>query len=66
MVDDPIVVEVRRIREELARKYDFDVAAIFGDLRERQKAVGNRLVRLGAGRVAEKSAASYARKNVRR
>ena len=29
MVDDPIVVEVRRIREELARKYDFDVAAIF-------------------------------------
>jgi hypothetical protein len=45
MLDDPIVAEVRRIREELARQCNFDVAAIFANLRERQKTVGSRLVR---------------------
>ena len=42
---DPIVSEVRRIREQLARKFSFDLHAIFADLRERQISVGSRLVR---------------------
>ncbi len=45
MWEDPIVSEVRAVREELARKFDFDLGAIFADLRKRQSALGSRLVR---------------------
>jgi hypothetical protein len=44
MWDDPIVAEVHRIREQLAAKFDFDLKAIFADLRNRQSALGARLV----------------------
>ena len=44
MIDDPIVNEVRDIRDKLARQFDYDTKAIFADLRERQKALGDRLV----------------------
>jgi hypothetical protein len=37
MFDDPIVDEVRRVRDELARKFNYDVHAIFEDLRKRQE-----------------------------
>ena len=43
---DPIVEEVHRIRDELAAALNYDIKAIFADLRERQKTVGNRLVPL--------------------
>ena len=36
MFDDPIVAEVRRIRDELARQFNYDVHAIFEDWRKRQ------------------------------
>jgi hypothetical protein len=36
MWEDPIVLEIRRIREELAAQFDFDVGAIFEDMRKRQ------------------------------
>ena len=36
MFDDPIVAEVRRVRDELARKFNYDVHAMFEDLRKRQ------------------------------
>jgi len=45
MKEDPIVSEVRRIREELANKFNFDVGAIFEDLRKRQTQFGSRLIR---------------------
>ena len=45
MWEDPIVAEVHRTREELAAAFDFDVKAIFADLRKRQTALGARLVR---------------------
>ena len=45
MWEDPIVAEVRAIREELAAKFDFDVKAIFADLRQRQGSSGGRLIR---------------------
>jgi hypothetical protein len=51
--EDPIVAEVRRIREDLSAKFNFDVSAIFADIRARQGSVGDRLVRLGRGRKAE-------------
>jgi len=36
MWEDPIVTEVRHIREELAERYNFDVSAIFTEIRSRQ------------------------------
>jgi hypothetical protein len=51
--EDPIVADVRRIREELSAEFDFDVAAIFADLRNRQCTVGDRLVRLSRTRKSE-------------
>ena len=44
MWEDPIVAEVHRTRETLAAKFDFDVKAIFADLRKRQASLGDRLV----------------------
>ncbi len=44
MWEDPIVADVHRTREQLAAGFDFDVKAIFADLRERQAALGGRLV----------------------
>ena len=45
MWEDPIVLEVRRIREELASQFNFDVGAIFEDMKKRQIALGSRLIR---------------------
>lgn len=36
MEEDPIVAEVRDVREKLAAKFNYDVKAIFADLREQQ------------------------------
>jgi hypothetical protein len=51
--EDPIVAEVRRIREDLSAKFNFDLAAIFADIRARQVSAGDRLVRLQGGPKAE-------------
>ena len=45
MWEDPIVSDVRRVREQLSAQFDFDLKAIFADLRDRQAALGDRLVR---------------------
>ena len=37
MSEDPIVAEVRRIREEHAATYDYDLDKIFASLKEREK-----------------------------
>ena len=44
MWEDPIVAEVRDIREKLAAKFGFDVKAIFADLRKRQGSLGAQLI----------------------
>ena len=36
MNEDPIVAEVRRIRERRARRFDYDIHKIFADLLERK------------------------------
>jgi len=41
MWEDPIVLEVRRIREELSGRFNFDVDAIFEDMRKRQTTLGS-------------------------
>ena len=58
--EDPIVAEVRRIREELCAKFNFDVAAIFADIRSRQGEAGDRLIRLKCQQKAEQADAREA------
>jgi hypothetical protein len=57
MWEDPIVAEVHRIREKLAAEHNFDIAAYFASLRERQKALGSRLVSPNKGVTAKANAA---------
>jgi hypothetical protein len=57
MWEDPIVQEVRREREKLSAQFDFDVRAIFEDLRKRQGAHGARLIRPKGRKAAEHPAA---------
>lgn len=44
MRDDPIVAEVRRVREQHAAQFGFDLHAIIHDLQERQRASGRTYV----------------------
>ena len=44
MCDDPIVEEVRRIRQEYAKRFDYDVRAMAADLRKREQQHRERLV----------------------
>ncbi len=44
MYNDPIVNEIREIRERLSKKHNFEVGAIFNDIRKRQTSLGSRLV----------------------
>lgn len=46
MWQDPIVAEVRRIREEYAACYNHDLHAICEAMREREKASGGEVVSL--------------------
>jgi hypothetical protein len=55
MYDDPIVNEVRKTREQLAKKFNYDVGAIFRDLRKQQAKLGNRLVRREGKRKGERT-----------
>jgi hypothetical protein len=46
MFRDPIVEEVRRIREAQAAQFGFDPARIFADLKRRERQSGAKLVSL--------------------
>ena len=52
---DPIIVEVRAIREEHAARFGYDVKAIFKDIRARQEASGRKCVRYPARRIYPES-----------
>ena len=45
-MQDPIVDEIRRIREEHAKKFNFDLDAIFEDLKKRERDSGRKTVTL--------------------
>ncbi|MDE0524136.1 MAG: hypothetical protein OXH79_19480 [Boseongicola sp.] len=49
---DPIIAEVRAVRDAHAARFAYDVAAIFRDIREMQKASGRNCVRHPAWRSA--------------
>ena len=41
---DPVVAEVRKVKERLAAKFNFDVVAMLRDQQQREKSYGSRLV----------------------
>ncbi len=46
MWEDPIVEKIHKIREEHARKFNFDLKAIYDDLKEQEKKSGRQIVSL--------------------
>ena len=46
MWNDPIVEEVRKVREAHAKKFNYDLQAIVADLKKQQKATGKQFVTL--------------------
>ena len=51
MWKDPIVEEVRKIRDVHARKFNYDLQAIFEDLKKQEKASGKQFVSFPSKRV---------------
>ena len=43
-MDDPIVEEIRRIRQEHAARFNFDLDAIFEDLKEKERRSKRKMV----------------------
>ena len=41
---DPVIAELHRIKDEHAKKFNYDVRAMMADLRERQKTSGRTYV----------------------
>ena len=52
---DPIIAEVRAIRDQHAARFDYDVKAIFRDIQARQEASGRQYVRYPARRTVPES-----------
>ena len=46
MRNDPIVNEVHKVRERIAASFNYDIAAIFADMRSRESTAGSRLKNL--------------------
>ncbi|HUT13832.1 MAG TPA: hypothetical protein VMY42_25310 [Thermoguttaceae bacterium] len=55
MFRDPIVEEVRKARDEYARRFNYDLDAICRDLRERQKKSKHKVVSFPPKRVKPKT-----------
>ena len=49
---DPIIAEVRAVRDDHAARFNYDVKAVFRDIQTRQKASGRKYVRYPAKRSA--------------
>ncbi len=50
-MNDPIITEVRRIREQRAAKFGFDLKRIMADARRRERTSGRKVVTLAPRRV---------------
>jgi hypothetical protein len=44
MIEDSVVAEVRAARDEIAKKFNYDLRAIFEDARKRQALSGRKTV----------------------
>jgi hypothetical protein len=61
MTRDPIVEEVRAARDALARKYEYDIEAIFAGLRDSEAKEGKSIVCLPPRPVGEADESAAAR-----
>lgn len=52
---DPIIAEVRAVRDEHAARFDYDIDAIFRDIRAAQETSGRKYVQFPARRVSSGS-----------
>ena len=52
-MEDPIVEEIRKIREEHAARFNYDIHAIFEDIKRSERESGLKLVSLPPKRVAK-------------
>ncbi|MEZ5534931.1 MAG: hypothetical protein R3F02_04835 [Thiolinea sp.] len=57
MTDDPIIEEIHRIREEYAASFNYDIDAIFADLKAKQANSKRKVVRLEPKRISDEKAA---------
>ena len=48
---DEVILEVRRVKEELARKFNFNVKAMVEDARKRQGVSGQKVVSFAKPRI---------------
>ena len=55
MRDDPIVAEVRRIRQEHAARFGYDLDLIVQDLKAQEKASDRQFIRLPPRRLADQT-----------
>jgi len=55
MFDDPIVSEIRKVREEYAASFGYDLGKIVADLRSRQGQDGRRIVDRSSQNKSEKA-----------
>ena len=53
MQDDPIVEEVRRAREAYAAKFNYDLEAIFQDLKRQERESGRTFVSFPPRRISK-------------
>ena len=53
-MSDPIVEEVRKHRDDHAKRFNYDLHAICADLKARQERSGHRLVRLRPRAVSDR------------
>ncbi len=53
MNSDPIVVEIRHLREQRAARFGFDIRSIVEDARKRDASGGRQVVRLAPRRPAD-------------
>ena len=55
MYKDPIVEEIHKYKEEYAKSFNYDLKALFEDLRKKQIASGRKFVKLPIKKVSNKS-----------
>lgn len=55
MYKDEIVEEIHKYREEYAKSFNYDLKAMFDDLRKKQIAHGHKIVKLPIKRSSNKS-----------
>lgn len=63
MWEDPIIEELRLESELYAQQFDFDLAAMFQDLKKREYASGRRLVSLPPKRFVKPKVEAFSHKN---